>query len=118
MKASDLQKYYFNKPVAVQLAGPCMMIDNDGEKPNQVEHEGHLYGYPQGVIEKGQAAAQMLLVGVLSFVPGSEELLQIRTKGERNAVVLITLRPQQVQHVFLVERPGDGLPMISVPGKN
>lgn len=116
MKAKDLT-HYFDKPVAVQLTGPCMVIDNDGEKRNQVEHKGHTYGHPQPVVENGASAAQMLLVGVMALAPGSEELLHIRTKGAREAVVLITLRPEQIAHVFLVDRPGEGVPMISVPGK-
>jgi hypothetical protein len=109
-------KEFLNKPVAVQLKGPCMVVDNDGEPKNRVEHNGTVYGVPQPVVDKqGQSAAQLLLIGVLLPVEDSE-LLMMRTKGELGAVICTTLRAEQIQHIFLVTKPGEGAPLIARPG--
>ena len=55
MNVSDYQAF-FDKPVAVQLKSPCLVIDNDGEPKNRVEHEGKTYGVPYAIIRPTNSA--------------------------------------------------------------
>jgi len=115
METNDYREF-FDKPVAVQLKSPSLLIDNDGEPRNRVEHDGKTYGVPQVVANaQGQMAVNAVLVGVMT-VAESGKMLLLRSKGDHGAVIVTTLLPEQIQHVFLVTKPGEGMPMIARPG--
>lgn len=106
---------FLNKPIAVQLRAPAVMIDNDGAPKHCVEHAGHTYGLPLIVTDdQGRLGTQLVVLGVLRASP-DPQVLVLRTKGDNKATVLMTLSLGDIQHVFLVDKPGEAPGMIQVP---
>lgn len=115
MLSAEAIQEFLGKPVAVQLRAPAVMIDNDGQPKHCVDVAGHTYGLPLIVSdEQGRLGTQLVVLGVLRK-SADDSVLVIKTKGDHGAIVLMTLGLADIQHVFLVDKPGEAPGMIQVP---